>query len=84
MEECTFTPNGVQDRNGARGPSRNKFYKEGEQFLKKKDAFISQQNAMRDMELEMQRRSARLISDNSRKILEQKNYGSRSFLERNY
>jgi hypothetical protein len=44
MEECTFTPN-VQDKNGVRGPAKDKFYKEGEQFLKKKQYYVEEKQA---------------------------------------
>jgi hypothetical protein len=83
MEECTFTPN-VQDRNGVRGPPKvDKFYRDGEQFLKKKQYYIDEQQAQMERELERQREQARLMSDNSRKIAQEK-YGGRTFLERNY
>ena len=50
-EECTFNPN-MQDRNGVKGPAPNKFYKDGEQFLKKKQYYIDEQNAAMEKEIQ--------------------------------
>jgi hypothetical protein len=65
MEECTFIPN-MQDRNGVKGPAANKFYNDGEQFLKKKQYYIDEQNAAMERELQKSRQGARLMSDRSR------------------
>lgn len=73
----------MQDRNGVKGPPKNKFYNEGEQFLKKKQYYIDEQNAMMEREQQRMREQARLMSDNSRRINLEKNQ-SRSFLERNF
>ena len=57
MEECTFTPN-VQDRNGVRGPQgppKDKFYRDGEQFLKKKQYYVEEKQAQIEREMEKQR-----------------------------
>lgn len=48
QEECTFVPN-AQNRNSVKGP-KQQFYKTQEMFVKKKDAYIEHQNALKDME----------------------------------
>lgn len=68
---------------GPQGPPRDKFYRDGEQFLKKKQHYVQEKQAQLERDMERQREQARLMSENSRRIVQEKNRGG-SFLERNY